>query len=309
MLVNDTCVMVCGGVRFVCLCARAHLPLGSAGGSESQREERAAHGKGKGEAMGDGNPKGPSGLQANSSETDGMVTNHPTNTPSANAAKISTIFAHSACCSTMSAVPSTHGPDFYAEIHLCGKHSPSFLLLQVGVYLCVLGQDRIVPKISRVHIADIGTGFMSHGGNKGAVAARFEVMGITVCCLSSHLAAQTENVGRRNQDYKDIVTKVSSPRQPKSTSHYVRNPDCGACAESFSSVSHCPCPSSFDCPRALLKTPLPTSWTLGSSPPNCPCGSRTFLQATPPRPRRGGRRSTSPGRALWVRSEVCRRRA
>jgi len=54
----------------------------------------------------------------------------------------------------------------------------------VGVYLIVMAVPKVASNISNVRIGEIGTGFMNHGGNKGAVAARFEIMGIPICCIS-----------------------------------------------------------------------------------------------------------------------------
>ena len=90
----------------------------------------------------------------------------------------------------------------------------------VGVYLCVLVRADL--DISDLTVAEAGTGFMNQvtprrcvlcghkqafdccradpqGGNKGGVAASFRVGGISMCCISSHLAASTDNVERRNQ--------------------------------------------------------------------------------------------------------------
>ena len=67
----------------------------------------------------------------------------------------------------------------------------------VGMSLLVLARAGL--DVAGVAVAEAGTGFMSQGGNKGGVAARFVAGGLSYCVVCSHLAASTDNVERRNQ--------------------------------------------------------------------------------------------------------------
>jgi hypothetical protein len=67
----------------------------------------------------------------------------------------------------------------------------------VGMSLVVLARAGLA--VDKVAVSEAGTGFMNQGGNKGGVAARFSVGGLSFCCICSHLAASSDNVERRNQ--------------------------------------------------------------------------------------------------------------
>ena len=65
--------------------------------------------------------------------------------------------------------------------------------------------------ISQVATASIGTGILGVMGNKGAVAIRFCYKESIFCFVNSHLAADSSMVEKRNQDYRDISSRLDFP--------------------------------------------------------------------------------------------------
>jgi phosphatidylinositol-bisphosphatase len=65
-------------------------------------------------------------------------------------------------------------------------------------------KDELLPVVKEVQTSRTGVGVMGMG-NKGAVAVRFRISDSSFCFVNSHLAAEMMNVGRRNQDFHDIL--------------------------------------------------------------------------------------------------------
>lgn len=78
----------------------------------------------------------------------------------------------------------------------------------VGILVLVFLRKNHTPYLSDVQMSYAGTGFLNAMGNKGGVAARFKLYDRTISCVACHLAAHTEFVERRNQDFKDVVRKA-----------------------------------------------------------------------------------------------------
>jgi hypothetical protein len=60
----------------------------------------------------------------------------------------------------------------------------------VGCYITLLVRASLCADMSDIKVGELGTGFLNSGGNKGGVAVRFQFRGVSVCAISSHLAAQ-----------------------------------------------------------------------------------------------------------------------
>jgi len=78
----------------------------------------------------------------------------------------------------------------------------------VGILLVVYVRETLLPQISDCSVGWVSTGIMGMLGNKGGVAIKLNIDMTTVAIVNTHLAAHQEMVDRRNQDYKDIYTKM-----------------------------------------------------------------------------------------------------
>jgi phosphatidylinositol-bisphosphatase len=91
----------------------------------------------------------------------------------------------------------------------------------VGMLLLIYLRADWEKHASRVFTDTAGCGILGMMGNKGAVAARFQLFDSVICLVNSHLAADSKDVERRNQDYAEICRRLSFHDERFQESHSI----------------------------------------------------------------------------------------
>jgi hypothetical protein len=76
------------------------------------------------------------------------------------------------------------------------------------IRLIVLVRRELAPFVSQIQKDSVACGIANVLGNKGAVGISFWLYDYSFCFISSHLAAHIEKVGKRNADYKEIISQM-----------------------------------------------------------------------------------------------------
>ncbi|XP_055345487.1 inositol polyphosphate 5-phosphatase OCRL-like [Paramacrobiotus metropolitanus] len=95
-----------------------------------------------------------------------------------------------------------------ASLKRMGDYRLLRLVRLVGIMLLVYVLEPLAQHVSNVSAAFIGTGIMGWMGNKGGVGVRLDFHTSELCFVTAHFAAHTEEVERRNEDYRAVSSKM-----------------------------------------------------------------------------------------------------
>ncbi|KAH9491544.1 hypothetical protein Btru_030906 [Bulinus truncatus] len=93
-------------------------------------------------------------------------------------------------------------------LHPKAKYQKVKSVRLVGIMLIVYIQMKHKSHITLIDTDTVPTGIMGIMGNKGGVSIRFSLHNTSLCFVTSHLAAHQDEFERRNQDYRDIMSKT-----------------------------------------------------------------------------------------------------
>ncbi|KAG0243878.1 hypothetical protein BGW41_001067 [Actinomortierella wolfii] len=81
----------------------------------------------------------------------------------------------------------------------------------VGLFILMFASKEAAEHIREVATHSAGCGIMNVLANKGAVAIRIRYKDSHLCFIGSHLAADTSQLERRNQDYQELRRRLTFP--------------------------------------------------------------------------------------------------
>ncbi|GJJ76969.1 inositol polyphosphate 5-phosphatase INPP5B/F [Entomortierella parvispora] len=81
----------------------------------------------------------------------------------------------------------------------------------VGLFIIMFAAEDHVEYIKEVTTHAAGVGIMGILANKGGVSIRIRYKDSYLCFVGSHLAADTSQIDRRNQDYQEICRRLTFP--------------------------------------------------------------------------------------------------
>ena len=83
--------------------------------------------------------------------------------------------------------------------------------VQMGLFQVVFYKKSIGKLISEHQLAQVGTGILGVGGNKGAIGCSLKIGETKLAVINAHLAASQSKVQRRNQNVNQIIKSILFP--------------------------------------------------------------------------------------------------
>ncbi|EEB10061.1 Skeletal muscle and kidney-enriched inositol phosphatase, putative [Pediculus humanus corporis] len=87
-----------------------------------------------------------------------------------------------------------------------------------GLILSIYSKKNHLLNVRDIEMQYIKTGLGGFWGNKGGVAIRMNVYGVSVCVVNTHLTPHDQNLQARIDDYNQIINTMNFVRQKETTS-------------------------------------------------------------------------------------------